>query len=112
MIERHWKGIAKLEEADNYIEHLLKDTFPKIEMIKGFVKASILKRPAQQGVEFLIITVWDSIEAIQQFAGTNPDDAVVPLVVQKMMATYDRNVIHYEIDHGWISQNSYDRKQN
>ena len=99
MIERHWKGIAKLEEADNYIEHLLKDTFPKIEMIKGFIRASILKRPVQQGMEFLIITVWNSMEAIQQFAGVTPESAVVPLSVQKMMIWYDNDVVHYEVVH-------------
>lgn len=101
MIERHWKGIAKFEEADNYIEHLLKDTFPKIEMINGFIKASILKRPVTNGVEFLVVTVWNSMEAVQQFAGINPENAVVPLKVQKMMITYEQNVIHYEFAHGW-----------
>lgn len=101
MIERHWKGIAKFEEADNYIEHLLKDTFPKIEMINGFIKASILKRPVTNGVEFLVVTVWNSMEAVHQFAGINPENAVVPLKVQKMMITYEQNVIHYEFAHCW-----------
>ncbi len=99
MIERHWKGIAKFEEVDNYIEHLLKDTFPKIELIDGFIKAFILKRPLPEGVEFLIITVWNSIEAIQQFAGVTPESAVVPLSVQKMMIRYDHHVVHYEVVH-------------
>ena len=67
MISRHWKGIAKPGEADNYIEHLRTDTFPKLSKINGFISASILKRTVRQGTEFLIITVWESIESIEKF---------------------------------------------
>jgi heme-degrading monooxygenase HmoA len=97
MISRHWKGIAKPGEADNYIEHLRSDTFPKLSKIDGFISATILRRTDKQGTEFLIITVWESIEAIERFAGATPDVAVVPESVQAMMVEYDRNVIHYEI---------------
>jgi heme-degrading monooxygenase HmoA len=97
MISRHWKGIAKPGEAGNYIEHLRTDTFPKLSDIDGFISASILKRPVGQGTEFLIITVWESIEAIERFAGARADVAVVPAVVHAMMIEYDRTVSHYEI---------------
>jgi heme-degrading monooxygenase HmoA len=97
MISRHWKGIAKTGEADNYIEHLRTDTFPKLSEINGFISASILKRPVEQGTEFLIVTVWESIESIERFAGATADVAVVPEVVQAMMIEYDRTVSHYEL---------------
>lgn len=97
MISRHWKGIAKPGEAENYIAHLKTDTFPKLSEINGFIEASILKRTVAQGTEFLIVTVWESIEAIERFAGVPADVAVVPEVVQAMMVQYDNNVSHYEI---------------
>ncbi|MBI4964050.1 MAG: antibiotic biosynthesis monooxygenase [Desulfomonile tiedjei] len=97
MISRHWKGVAKPGQADNYIHHLKTDTFPKLLGIDGFVKASILTRPVEQGTEFLIVTEWESIEAIKAFAGEKADVAVVPQVVQDMMVDYDRQVRHYEI---------------
>lgn len=71
MISRHWKGIAKHEKADSYMDHLKNDTFPKLSKIGGFIEASILSRPVEQGTEFLIITVWESMEAIRDFAGEN-----------------------------------------
>lgn len=97
MISRHWKGIARPGEGDNYIHHLRIDTFPKLSEIEGFISASILKRPVDQGTEFLIVTVWESVEAIKAFAGEKADVAVVPEVVQAMMVDYDRNVRQYEI---------------
>ena len=97
MISRHWKGIAKHGQADHYVKYLEKDTFPKIRKISGFLSASILKRKVEQGTEFLIITVWESLEAIQAFAGEDTEVAVVPPVVRDMMVRYDRKVIHYEV---------------
>lgn len=97
MIERHWKGIARSTEADNYIKHLLEDTFPKLKSIDGFLKASILKRTVANGVEFLIVTVWESYEPIKRFAGTDPSVAVVPDLVQAMMIEFEKKVVHYEV---------------
>jgi heme-degrading monooxygenase HmoA len=97
MISRHWKGVAKPEEADHYIHHLRNDTFPGLARMNGFIGASILRRSTGKGIEFLVVTTWRSIEAIRQFAGESVDVAVVPSVVQAMMVAYDREVVHYEI---------------
>jgi heme-degrading monooxygenase HmoA len=97
MISRNWRGVARAESADDYMHHLQNETFPQLSRIAGFVSASILHRPGNKGVEFLIVTTWDSMEAIRQFAGESEDVAVVPLVVQAMMVEYDEKVAHYEI---------------
>jgi heme-degrading monooxygenase HmoA len=99
MIERHWKGIAKTERANEYIAHLQNNTFKEIAAIDGFVSASILKRPVNEGIEFLIITEWKTPDAIKQFAGSNIEIAVVPKLVQDMMIRYDDSVTHYEINY-------------
>jgi len=97
MIARHWKGIVEKGKADEYISHLKKETLETIKHIKGFVKASILSRDANSGIEFLIITEWKDIDAIKQFAGEDYEQAVVPLIAQAMMVSYDQIVNHYEI---------------
>ena len=97
MIARHWIGIVKKERADDYIAHLQNDTFKKMAEIKGFSKASILRRDIDGGVEFLIITEWDSIDAIKQFAGDSFETAVVPKIAQDMMISFDPVVSHYDI---------------
>lgn len=97
MISRHWRGVVKTEESDDYLSHLQKDTFPQLANIPGFVSASILRRSTARGVEFVILTTWDSMEAIRQFAGESADVAVVPPVAQAMMVEYDKEVVHYEI---------------
>jgi heme-degrading monooxygenase HmoA len=97
MISRQWRGLARPERADAYVEHLRTETFPKIRTIPGFVSASILKRELEQGVEFLVVTHWKSLDAIRGFAGTDVEAAVVPAEVERMMIEYDRSARHYEV---------------
>ena len=96
MISRHWTGVAKKEKANEYILHLQNETFKQIQMIPGFISARILQRELNDGIEFLIVTEWESIAAIKQFAGEDPDLAVVPQPVKDMMIRHDRKVRHYE----------------
>ena len=98
MISRHWTGIAKKERADDYIAHLKNETFKRLDSINGFIDASILKRELSEGVEFLIMTKWSSLEAIKQFAGENHETAVVPKIAQDMMIRFDTTVKHYEVN--------------
>ena len=98
MIERHWNGIARKERANEYIDHLRNDTFQEIKKIRGLISASILKRDNSEGVEFLVITRWETLEVIKQFAGEKIETAVVPKLVQDIMLKYDKNVIHYEVN--------------
>ena len=97
MISRQWCGLAKPAHADAYVEHLRKETFPQLSKIPGFIDASILRRNVEKGVEFLIVTRWQSIEGIQRFAGRDPDVAVVLPKVREIMIEYDQKVRHYEV---------------
>jgi heme-degrading monooxygenase HmoA len=100
MISRHWRGIAHKTRAEDYIIHLRQETIPALATISGFKKASVLSRNTDGGIEFLVITEWESLDAIKAFAGEEPAKAVVPEKVQAMMIDYDREVIHYEIVEG------------
>ena len=97
MISRQWRGLARSDCADAYVEHLRGETFPAIARLPGFVDASILRRSVAGGVEFLVVTQWASLEAIRAFAGADVEAAVVPRNVQDMMLDYDRTVRHFEV---------------
>ena len=97
MISRHWSGVAKSAFAEAYVQHLQTETFPAIRELPGFVSASILRRVVSNGVDFLVVTQWASLDAIRAFAGAEVETAVVPQKVQDMMVAYDRTVRHYEV---------------
>lgn len=97
MIARHWRGVAKADRATDYIDHLRAETFPALEKLPGFVSASILRRAVPEGVEFLIVTEWQSLDAIRAFAGDDIETAVVPQAVQEMMIEFDRVARHFDV---------------
>lgn len=97
MISRHWRGLVRKGKADDYIRHLDQETFPKLSGIAGFVRAYILRHELPAGTEFLIVTEWESLDAIQKFAGSDSEAAVVPAVAEAMMVEYDARVRHYEM---------------
>jgi heme-degrading monooxygenase HmoA/catechol 2,3-dioxygenase-like lactoylglutathione lyase family enzyme len=96
MISRQWRGLARPEQAQAYERHLTTETFPSLRNIEGFVDAQILKRALPNGIEFLVVTRWASMAAIEKFAGADVEAAVVPEKVQAMMVEYDRRARHYE----------------
>ena len=100
MISRHWRGLARPERAAEYEQHLRDETFPQLGQLTGFLGASILRRALDGAVEFLVISRWDSLEAIALFAGADLEAAVVPPKVQAMMIEYDRRARHYEVVDG------------
>jgi hypothetical protein len=97
VISRQWCGLARPERAQDYIKHLRTETFPALRRIPGFVDAAILSRVRPTGVEFQIVTRWDSIDAIVEFAGADPEVSVVPPQVVEMMIEYDPRAKHFEV---------------
>ena len=97
MISRQCRGLAQPDQAQNYLKHLRTETFPTVRKLPGFVSASVLSRRLDNGIEFLIVTQWESLDAIARFAGADLETAVVPAKAAAMMIEYDRRVRHFEV---------------
>jgi len=106
VISRHWKGIARHECADRYVDHLEADTFPQLASLPGFIRATVLRRDVAEGIEFQIVTLWESRSAIEAFAGPDPEIAVVPAGVQAMMLRYDERATHYQVQCTFADSNA------
>ncbi len=77
MIVRIWRGRAMADKAEAYVRHVTGTVFPELGRIAGHAGASLLQRTEAGQVEFLALTLWESMEAIRQFAGAAPERAVV-----------------------------------
>jgi heme-degrading monooxygenase HmoA len=69
MIVRTWRGETTAENAETYSEHIRNDVFPRLNGMIGHRGAYLLRYDKGNRTEFLAITTWDSMEAVQQFAG-------------------------------------------
>lgn len=100
MIARIWHGWTLNQNADAYENLLKSNILPGIHRVKGYAGAHLLRRPAGDETEFITITLWESMEAIRQFAGPEGNHAVVPPEAQKLLQRYDPASVHY--DSVWV----------
>ena len=96
-ILRIWRGLATAERAGDYIRHVAQKVFPQLDSIPGFKGAYLLRRSVESGVEFLVLTMWESMGAVRSFAGLKPERAVVEPPARAALSEFDVIVAHYAI---------------
>jgi heme-degrading monooxygenase HmoA len=99
MISRIWHGWTTPDNADIY-EALLKDEiFVGIHdrHIRGFKNIQLLRRESGHEVEFVTIMLFDSLDAVREFAGEDYEAAVVPEKARKVLSHFDGRSQHYQI---------------
>ncbi|HKU20791.1 MAG TPA: YciI-like protein [Terriglobales bacterium] len=99
-IVRQWKGRTTAANAERYIQHLTNNVFPELRAISGYRAAYLLRRKSDGEVEFVVLTLWDSMDAIRKFAGTDVEKAVVAPQAQAVLSSFDEFVSHYEVVKG------------
>jgi heme-degrading monooxygenase HmoA len=99
VIARIWHGRTTRENADAYEALLREEVFPGIHRIDGYRGAYLLRTDvdAGAGVEFVTVTLWETIEAIRAFAGDDYERAVVPPQARELLERFDERTRHYEV---------------
>jgi heme-degrading monooxygenase HmoA len=96
MISRVWHGWTKRENADAYETLLRSEVLPGIHRVRGFKGAQLLRRDLRDEVEFVTITLFDSLEAVKEFAGEDYEVAVILPEAHRLLARFDARSAHYE----------------
>jgi heme-degrading monooxygenase HmoA len=97
MVVRAWRGYAAVSEGQAYPRHLLHSVRPKLESLAGFRGLYLLRRRDADEIQFLVLTLWDSMDAIRGFAGEQPEVAVVEPEARAVLVRFDETVSHYEV---------------
>lgn len=95
---RLWKGRAEdTAGSKEYARHVSEEVFPRLQSIPGHLGAYLLRRSVGTGVEFLVLTLWASMDAVRRFAGPEPEKAVVEPAARAALSEFEQVVTHYEI---------------
>lgn len=99
MIGRIWHGYTKLENADAYEALLKEEIFVGINnrQISGYRGIQLFRRTIESEEEFITIMWFESIEAVQDFAGKKYEIAVVPPKARALLSRFDECSQHYDI---------------
>lgn len=96
-ILRLWKGRATAAKAGDYIRHASQTVFPEVQTLPGHRGAYLLRRSVDNSVEFTVLTLWDSMDAVRGFSGPDPERAVVEPAARAALSDFDATVTHYEV---------------
>jgi heme-degrading monooxygenase HmoA len=97
MIIRSWKAVALPKNVEAYTRHFHDSVLPALRRNPGHRGAYLLKKNGAAGVDLIVLTLWETMEAIHLFAGNAADEAVVEPAAQAVLASFDHNVQHYEV---------------
>ena len=97
MIIREWHGRALRAREGAYLDHFNNSVLPQLRTVPGFIGAHLMSRPKGELVEFVVMTRWESYEAIRRFAGPQFERAVVEPAAAAALTDFDKVVQHYEI---------------
>src|SRR5712664_3939014 len=96
-ILRRWTARTTEAQLPKYLEHFSTDVLPELRRVSGYLGATVSLRRLESEIEILVETTWRSLEAIRNFAGLDPEAAVVADRAHALLTDFDRRVRHYEI---------------
>jgi heme-degrading monooxygenase HmoA len=97
LIARIWHGRTPLEKADAYSKFLNARAIPDYRSIPGNLAVHILRRDDGDAAHFYTFTLWESLEAIRQFAGTPIDLAKYYPEDQEFLMEFETHVTHCDV---------------
>jgi heme-degrading monooxygenase HmoA len=97
MIARTWRGATKAQDGEAYLEYLHRTGFAEYRKTPGNRGVLGLRRIVNDRAEFLLVSLWESEEAIRQFAGSDIDKAVFYPEDERFLVDRDNHVSHYEV---------------
>ncbi|MBO6620346.1 MAG: hypothetical protein JJ892_13520 [Balneola sp.] len=97
MIARIWKGLTKQEHFEEYTQFMIDRAIPDYKSTDGFVKLTFLRRRDEDFAYFELITFWQNMEVIKNFAGDDHQRAKYYPEDKKYLIDFPEEVIHYEV---------------
>ncbi len=99
MILRMWRAQSTIEKADGYVRHATTKVFPALRALEGHRGAYLLRQTLGDKVEIMVMTLWESMDAVRKFAGPEPDRAVVEPDARVVLTSFDDFVTHFDVIH-------------
>jgi heme-degrading monooxygenase HmoA len=97
MIARMWHGKTKAADYEEYTNFMKSEAIPDYEKTKGFLKLTFLRRIEGDVAYFNLITFWENLEVIKNFAGNTYEIAKYYPQDKDYLLEFEEKVTHYEV---------------
>jgi heme-degrading monooxygenase HmoA len=96
-IARTWRARATTAKAPAYAKHFSEVVAPHLKELAGHKGAWLLQREVDGRTEFVAVTLWESREVIEAFAGKDISRSHVESEGQAALESFDDFADHYEV---------------
>jgi heme-degrading monooxygenase HmoA len=97
MIARHWRGWTKAHNADAYELLLQSKVLPGLKSVDGYRGGYVFRKDGAEEVEFVVLNLFDSLEAVQRFAGPEYSTPVFEPEARRLLSRIEPTATHYEV---------------
>jgi heme-degrading monooxygenase HmoA len=97
MIARHWRGWTTPQNADAYEALLSGKVLPDLRGIQGYCGGYVFRSDGPAESEFVVIKLFDSLEAVKAFAGADYSTPVFEPEARALLSRIDPLARHYEV---------------
>ncbi len=98
MIARIWRGAVTKSDGDAYAQYMQDTGIAGYANTDGNQGVWMLRRDIDDKTEFVMFTLWDSMDAVKAFAGEQPEVAVFYPEDEHYLIERDEVVTHFEVD--------------
>jgi heme-degrading monooxygenase HmoA len=98
MIARIWKGAVRSQDGDDYARYMRETGVAAYAQTPGNQGVWMLRRDVGERTEFVMFTLWDSLEAVRGFAGDDYETAVFYPEDDRFLVERDLVATHYQVD--------------
>jgi len=97
MIARTWHGAVPSHLSDEYFRYLMDTGVPDLKATPGNRGVFVLRRVEGEVAHFQLISLWDSLDSIKNFAGADIDRARYYPEDEQYLQELELTVTHYEV---------------
>jgi heme-degrading monooxygenase HmoA len=97
MVIRMWRGRTPIEKATAYEELMRCLAAPDYGAVPGLLAYYFTRHDTETEAEFLLITHWESLEAVQGFAGADYQRAKYYPEDQDFLLAFPETVEHFTV---------------
>jgi heme-degrading monooxygenase HmoA len=97
MIARLWRGLTRTDQAEDYLDYLRVTGLQALQGTEGNQGVLILRRETKDAAEFILISLWDSIDSIQSYAGAKVELAAYFPEDERFLLELEPFVMHFQV---------------
>ncbi len=97
MVVRQWRGWTSAADAERYVDYLNETGVRELAATPGNRGVQVWRRTEGERAEFVVVSLWDSREAIRAFAGGEIETARFFPEDERYLVERELTCTHYDV---------------